>query len=466
MVHQSKRVFIFLFLCTLFGVSSYFLHIKNEVRATSVSEYTVCPIAGTGCDYVGGDGIQQAIDAAPIGSINAMTTINLKAGAYSRQVFNTVTYDDTYGFKGKFFLDTKDKYIILKGENNTTLDGEHSVPMNAIITKNGNVVIDSLIISGFREEPRDTICRQWLTACSDGNAIFAGGAAGIIIKNNRLMNNGQGIVQNNHSNTTIISNQITGNAVGININGQANTLIKNNLITNQWSEGIFISGDVTAVVMNNTLFKNAFIGLHLASTGDPILDVRNNIITDNAGNVSNPGVGIWQYNPGASNHPHSIISNNLVARNAAEVSTCSLNGVCTGTGFIFNQDPKYVNIDTGDFHLQSGSPAKGTGDTAIKNPDNTTSDMGAYGGPGACGWDNSLPGCVAPLTSTPVPSIACTQRSHGDANCDGVTNELDYSVFKSALQGAEICTNCSADFNNDGKVNLIDYEIWRNTVYN
>lgn len=53
-----------------------------------------------------------------------------------------------------------------------------------------------------------------------------------------------------------------------------------------------------------------------------------------------------------------------------------------------SSDPEYVDADTGDLRLQSGSPCrwKGSPDAASRNPDGSRNDMGAYGGPGAVGF--------------------------------------------------------------------------------
>ena len=94
----------------------------------------------------------------------------------------------------------------------------------------------------------------------------------------------------------------------------------------------------------------------------------------------------------------------------------------------------------------------------------------------SAGFKNFTLACPTPPipTLTPVPTLtpiltpvsSCLTRSQGDANCDGLFNDMDFGMFTSAMKGlAYACSNCSADFNTDGKVDLVDYEIWRNTVY-
>ena len=64
---------------------------------------------------------------------------------------------------------------------------------------------------------------------------------------------------------------------------------------------------------------------------------------------------------------------------SATVTYSTVQGGFTGTGNL-NSDPLFVNPATGDFHLQTNSPAKNSGDPTILNVDGSRSDIGAYGG--------------------------------------------------------------------------------------
>ena len=61
--------------------------------------------------------------------------------------------------------------------------------------------------------------------------------------------------------------------------------------------------------------------------------------------------------------------------------TSLFDGVSPGTGCI-SGNPSFID-DGVDFHLKSVSPCIDTGDPDITDPDESISDMGAYGGPGA-----------------------------------------------------------------------------------
>ena len=64
---------------------------------------------------------------------------------------------------------------------------------------------------------------------------------------------------------------------------------------------------------------------------------------------------------------------------SATVTYSIVQGGFTGTGNL-NSDPLFVNASIGDFHLQTNSPARHSGDPTILNVDGSRSDMGAYGG--------------------------------------------------------------------------------------
>jgi hypothetical protein len=82
------------------------------------------------------------------------------------------------------------------------------------------------------------------------------------------------------------------------------------------------------------------------------------------------------------------------------------------------------------------------------------------------------PSVTLPPSTTPQPTIpSCPLRSQGDADCNGVVDYTDFSLWFNTVLGAKVCPSsthptCSADFNNDGDVNLFDFEIWRQTTYN
>lgn len=81
------------------------------------------------------------------------------------------------------------------------------------------------------------------------------------------------------------------------------------------------------------------------------------------------------------------------------------------------------------------------------------------------GVDNGSYNCAqSGLNFTcPTPAPACSNKNQGDANCDGIIDDLDYQEWKEDYKNTrEICSpGKRTDFNGDGCSTLIDFEIWR-----
>ena len=85
-------------------------------------------------------------------------------------------------------------------------------------------------------------------------------------------------------------------------------------------------------------------------------------------------------------------------------------------------DTTGVDPATWDLHLDITSPLVDAGDPALLDPDGSISDMGAFGGPGADGWD--LDGDGYPSWWQPGPYDYAVYPALG-LDCD----DLDPSVF-------------------------------------
>ncbi len=164
--------------------------------------------------------------------------------------------------------------------------------------------------------------------------------------------------------------------------------IQNNIIFNNTSHGIHLWHAANHVIIsNNTVFNNGRAGIVLGAGDAPggiVLDntvVTNNILYHNA-------EGLWEF---CYSGQTCIGSNNQYSNNL-------IYGNSTNTIFLFGHsdsarvsaDPQFVNytgLITGDYHLQSTSPAinRGTSLDAPLNdfaggarPQGTTWDIGAY----------------------------------------------------------------------------------------
>ena len=92
----------------------------------------------------------------------------------------------------------------------------------------------------------------------------------------------------------------------------------------------------------------------------------------------------------------------------------------TGTDGNISQDPLFMDTSSPDhldwdLHLQVGSPQIDAGYPYTVDPDLSTSDIGAYGGPGAQNWDLDLDGY--PEWWQPGPYDAATYPDEG-WDCD------------------------------------------------
>ncbi len=220
---------------------------------------------------------------------------------------------------------------------------------------------------------------------TNGRAIggtFGGGGVSIdvwtgisspTISNNTVINNdGLGIYTTYFSESMITNNIITGNLQGIRVNNSW-PIITNNIITDNSEYGIY-NEYAAPTIANNIISGNGIHGIHNNTCnegqwGSPI--ITNNTITGNSGS------GIRSY------QSELIISNNIITGNSEygisespPFASVDYNNVwgnslgeyqdtSAGPNDI-SQNPMFVDITGGDYHLQSGSPAIDAGDnTAV-----------------------------------------------------------------------------------------------------
>jgi len=205
---------------------------------------------------------------------------------------------------------------------------------------------------------------------------------------------GAGIDNANYSasNDDIIGN-IVGN-IGSTNNGSCNTVqgiylsnnggtTSNNIVFNVAAWGIQMWHAATnATIVNNTVF-NCYGGITVGAGDSPGGVTADNTLVANNIVYKNVGYGIYEF--GATG-THNRYINNLVTGNPTEISLQNgLSATATVTA-----DPQFVNYQangTGDYHLQSSSPAINAG-TSTSAPSTDFSggtrpvggawDIGAY----------------------------------------------------------------------------------------
>jgi len=441
---QIITLFVFLFLAFALPLSLFLVSQRQEIRkkATEGQTFTVCP-SGTagqnGCDYVGGDGIQQAVDAAAVGSSTSKTKILIKAGSYTRA--NYTEYINSYGKKRKCFVNTKEKFLIFEGEGGVILDGGHSANMSGFCAKGGEIEVKNLKIVGFKKDPDECPAND-TQVCSRGFGIFLEFTAKATIQNNQISGNQyEGIVLWNSSQATIQNNQISENQ----------------------GEGIYLGNSSQAKIINNTLYKNKVAGIEIYQCGDynPSVKARNNIIIAHTEKYTD---GIFGFGIGGDClHAPGKLDNdtfayNLIWGNEGDDTRCGGDELCENFTGRINADPKFVNPEGGDFHLQAGSPAINSGDPDISDPDGSRSDMGVYGGPGACGSDPNLPGChPSGATPTPTPSplvsFSCPVQPAFSGGCCGEPepSSLTLSACANSCSNKTVNTNGTCTYTNNLK---------------
>ena len=223
-----------------------------------------------------------------------------------------------------------------------------------------------------------------------------------------------GILLHGVGGVDVIANRIayegpSGDAYGISLTSAAATptvRILDNLVTRAsqsfGAAGIAVSdmsGAMSLEIANNTIDSSAY-GISLGIEGATAGSVANNIITSS----SSAGLGITNSGSGTVSNHH-----NLFFENQFDVI-----GSKAGAASIFG-DPHYAG--PGDYHLQSGSPARDAGDDGSVPVDLTTDldgnprvqgshvDLGAY----ETAAEPSV-GIAAPASLSALAALALRRR--------------------------------------------------------
>jgi len=237
------------------------------------------------------------------------------------------------------------------------------------------------------------------------------------ILNNRIINNGSGIVLSNSS-PTIIGNEISGNdGSGIYCQENSHPLISNNRIFgNRGSTAISCYTASSPNIINNVVDSNAQQGIGAWDKSTPI--VMNNIITNHS-----------IYNILGNTGGNPVVLYNLIYPSL-------YSGITFGEGNILEQEPLFVDAANHNYHLQAGSPAIDAGTPDPRYTDNpqtqqggVRNDMGAYGGPDGRYDIPPIADFSAPQTSGKIPfTVQFQDATFGTAQSyrwdfgDGVTS--------------------------------------------
>jgi len=266
-------------------------------------------------------------------------------------------------------------YVSLLGEDETTtiLDGEG---LSGIL---------------FSDNENDFSIENMTV--KNGNANNGGGMSCVnsnpSLKNLTITGNSAskgGGIRCSNSNPSLIDVTITGNSAsqggGMYCFLHSNPSLQNVTITGNYAVGgcgIYCynsSPNLVNVSITDNTASDKGGGLYCNNSSYPNLE--NVTITGNF--AENYGSGIYSRLFSNPNLINSIVWNNTPQEinGSVTVTYSDIAGGWTGTGNI-NEDPLFVDLLSGDYHLTENSPCIDAGDPTFPlDPDGTISDMGAY----------------------------------------------------------------------------------------
>lgn len=437
------------------------VNIPKPVINPNAKTITVCPNnnqSGITCDFIGGEGLQQAINTAPSGS-----TINIIKGTYAAGN-NFILDSNTSDSKRKKWVSIIDKDLTINGNGSTITAKDSTEYMDGfIIVGDSFVSIKSLNIDTFLHPIANTLIDDNSgNYFNEGLCIGLFDSASLELHNSSITNCGSiGVTALGYSVLSIFGSSFIGN--GHAESGYMHSLPSN--ISNATHLYRGISGeDLSKITIYNSIFRNNY-GYNIVLMGSSSVEVNNSLLLDplpggwKGGYPNNRNIYLASANTvvGVKNsilvnldatadtqfyatRPDSSITNSIIYGAQGVKAT---EGEPTISNVTY-QDPQFVNYPT-DLHLKPTSPGINAGDPSIKDPDGSISDIGLFGGPNACLVDNNLPGCE--------------NKGGGDndtdVNNDGLTNLVDVLTI---IQGVfnSSSPSQSLDVNNDGQVNLSD----------
>jgi hypothetical protein len=277
------------------------------------------------------------------------------------------------------------------------------------------------------------------TITSNTASNLGGGLGGCngTIQNNVITNNfakvhGGGLA---YCSGTIQNNTIAGNIANDHGGGlyACNAIIQNNTITsNTASSGgglSFCDSKILNNVITNNVAKVHGGGLSICSGIIRSGTIQNNTITSNT--AVECGGGLYYCKAPIKNciiWDNKANSEPQIADSSLPDYSCIKDWASGGTGNI-TDNPKFVNPNMSDYHLQDGSPCIDAGDPDAQYNDGclppgkgtVRNDMGAYGGPQNCGFVKTI------HTDKELVDflLGRTEALEGDLNGDGRIDVAD-----------------------------------------
>ena len=224
---------------------------------------------------------------------------------------------------------------------------DHETIQAAITAIEDNPDFDNVI------EVARGVYRETLTMTGDDTITIVGEEAAATFL--EAENEGEAILSiKDASDVTVRNFTFRNGSLGIDLNN-SDVIIGSNIFR-LGNNGNAINSDA---LTNADIINNTFYGNNIAvSRGDEATEIRNNIFDNNNVAISpDTLIGLVSYNCFNDNGDDGVV----------------------GISAVSSEDPLFVNISLGDFHLKENSPCIDNGD-GTDFIDDTTADMGAYGG--------------------------------------------------------------------------------------
>jgi len=343
---------------------------------TITSTKVVCPDASTlaGCDYIGGDGLQKALDEAPAGSETNARRLLLKAGNYTRQtgnIYSVYLADGTKSSRQALYLAGGDegkypKYLRIESEValGAVLDGAKSVGGEGIAVTAGRVDIEKMKITGLYSLnlPDGKYCweKEYKNKlCANGIGVWIENTSKTILNNNEITGNNYGIVTLEETMSKITANKIIGNkASGIALQGNSKSEIANNEISGN-NDGIVYHNDSVTKTTANKIISNKDNGIAVQDNSKS--EIANNEISGNNYGIFTFGETISKITANKiignkagialQDKSNSEISNNVIANSTNSIVVSKNNTLIAKSNTV-------VNANTGltiQNHIASGN---------------------------------------------------------------------------------------------------------------
>lgn len=197
-----------------------------------------------------------------------------------------------------------------------------------------------------------------------------------------------------------------GASIGISVLNSSVNITNNVFKLGTAGTAIEVQDSPGTSIVNNTFFNN---GTAISTNSD--ITITNDIFSTNSTALSTQiSLSRLSYNDFFANSALGVTS--LDAHSIATPAATGANPLVPDANPLL-VNPSLVNSD---FHLRSGSPCIGTGNTQYTNSFNSSIDMGAYGGPNSDIPLAAVTGLTASLTSFPTSAtIALSWDSSSDS---------------------------------------------------